>query len=105
MVKDLNKIKKDLQYKEKLELCAREFGVIGSVTRLKICFVLCNYPELSVNEIARVVGVSPSAVSHSLSKLKDVQVVKSRRENQTIFYSLQNNKFTKLILNRIERSF
>ena len=101
MAKNLTEIKKELKDKDVLERCARQFGVIGDLTRLKICYTLCSYPELSVNELAEAVGVSPSAVSHALAKLKDIQVVKSRRENQNIFYSLKGNKFTKLIVSQI----
>lgn len=101
MVKNLTEIKRELKNREELERCARQFGVVGDLTRLKICYTLCYYPELSVNEIAETVGVSPSAVSHALAKLKDIGVVKARRESQNIFYSLRDDEFTKSIISQI----
>ncbi|MEX0617026.1 MAG: metalloregulator ArsR/SmtB family transcription factor [Candidatus Woykebacteria bacterium] len=94
MAKNLTELKTELKDRERLEQCARQFGVVGDLTRLKICYTLCHYPELSVNEISKAVGVSPSAVSHALAKLFDIQLVKKRKEAQTVYYSLKSNKFT-----------
>lgn len=44
--------------------------MVGDPTRLKICYLLCRRKELSVGDIADVVGVSISAVSHTLRKLQ-----------------------------------
>lgn len=93
MNKNLKAIKKQLQNFSALEECARCYGVTGDPTRLKICYLLCNFEELSVSEIAEIVGVSVSAVSHSLSKLDGIKLVKTRRSKQTIFYSLSNTRF------------
>lgn len=95
MVKNLKIVKKQLQNSSVLEECARCFGVTGDPTRLKICYLLCNFEELSVSEIAEIVGVSISAVSHSLSRLNGVRLVKTRRDKQTIFYSLSSTPFAK----------
>lgn len=100
-MKNLIEIKKELKNRGELDRCAWQFGVVGDLTRLKICYTLCHYPELSVNEIAETVGVSPSAASHALARLKEIQVVQSRRENQNILYSLKGSKFTKLVINQI----
>lgn len=90
-------IKKKLKNKKELLNCAKQLGVVGDTTRLKICYLLCNYPELSVGEMAEVLDTSVSVVSHSLKKLLKLDLVKRRKEAQTVYYSLINNQFTKTL--------
>lgn len=90
-------IKKKLKNKKELLNCAKQLGVVGDTTRLKICYLLCNYPELSVSEMAEVLDTSVSVVSHSLKKLLKLELVKRRKEAQTVYYSLINNQFTKTL--------
>lgn len=78
-----------------MELCARQCGVIGDVTKLKICYLLRYHPELSVTAIADLVGTSISNASHSLGRLRAVNLVKTRKEAQTVFYSLNREGFSK----------
>ena len=91
------RIKAELKNKAAIERCAREFGVIGDETRLKICYLLCCHPELSVGDIARAVGVSISAVSHSLKKLKELKLVKRRRDQKQMYYCLCRTPLTNYI--------
>lgn len=83
---------------EALELCARQCGVIGDVTKLKICYLLKYYPELSVSEIAELTETSVSNVSHSMSRLRAANLVKSRKEAQTVYYSLTDNNLAGALL-------
>lgn len=92
-----SKLKKELKNSKAIEDCAKQFGVIGDPTRLRICYLLCNHPELSVTEIAEVIGISISAVSHSLRKLKSLNFVKSRRDFRTIYYSWKDRSFGKIL--------
>ena len=94
---DTKQLKRELINKEALKACARQFGVVGDLNRLKICYLLCHHPELSVSEIARACGMTISAVSHSLKKLKTIGVVRNRREFRQVFYSLKDNPFAKII--------
>ena len=91
------KIKKELENEKAVLRCAGQFGLVGDPTRMKICWVLCKQPELSVGEIAEMLDVSISVVSHSLKKLRENSLVDSRRDHKTIFYSLSNNKFNKIL--------
>ncbi|HSH55478.1 MAG TPA: metalloregulator ArsR/SmtB family transcription factor [Candidatus Limnocylindrales bacterium] len=86
-------IKQELADNKALELCARQCGVIGDVTKLKICYLLRYHPELNVTTIAELVGTSVSNASHSLSKLRAVNLVKTRKEARTVYYSLEENAF------------
>lgn len=91
------KIKEELKNKQELLACAQQLGVVGDATRLKICYLLCHYPEFSVGEMAKVLDTSISVVSHSVKKLLELQLVKRRKEAQTVYYSLINNQFTKTL--------
>jgi DNA-binding transcriptional ArsR family regulator len=90
-------LKQELQNNEALELCARQCGVIGDATKLKICYLLRYHPELSVTSIANLVGTSVSNTSHSLNKLRAVNLVTSRKDAQTVYYSLAANAFDNIL--------
>lgn len=97
------KIKKELQNEKAIRQCAKEFGIIGDLTRLKICYLLCKHKELTVSEIAALVGVSISAVSHTLQKLKEINLVKSRRDFRNVYYQLNPSPLTKVIEERLNK--
>lgn len=86
----VQQLENDLNNIEALELCARQCGVIGDVTKLKICYLLRHHPELSVTAIAKLVDASVSNTSHSLSKLRSVNLVKTRKVSRTVYYSLND---------------
>jgi DNA-binding transcriptional ArsR family regulator len=88
MRSNTQQLKQILNDHEAIDLCARQCGVIGDVIKLKICYLLRHHPELSVTAIADLVGTSVSNTSHSLSKLRGVNLVKTRKVAQTVFYSL-----------------
>lgn len=90
-------IKKELKNKKELINCAKQLGVVGDTTRLKICYLLCHYPELSVSTMAEILDTSVSVVSHSVKKLLKLQLVQRRKEAQTVYYSLTNNNFAKTL--------
>lgn len=97
----LKQIKKELGNKKALIECAEQFGVVGDPTRIKICYLLCSYKELSVSDIAQILELSVSAVSHSLAKLKGVNLVDTRRNGQTIYYSLSKSPFNEVLKSQI----
>lgn len=90
-------IKRELKNRRKLLLCAEQLGVVGDATRLKICYILCHYPEMSVSDMATILGTSVSVVSHSLKKLHKLQLVEKRKEAQTVYYSLSDASFNKTL--------
>jgi ArsR family transcriptional regulator len=65
------------------------FKIIGDATRLKIILSLAK-AELCVCDLAVIIGVSPSAVSHQLRILRGARIVKYRREGKTVYYSLDD---------------
>ena len=83
---------------EELKDLAEFYKVFGDVTRLKILNVLlCS--EMCVLDIASVLHMSQSAISHQLRILKQMDLVKNRRDGKTIFYSLADSHI-KTILNQ-----
>lgn len=91
------KIKKELEDKKELVACAHQLGVVGDTTRLKICYLLCHYPEFNVSDMAEILDTSISVVSHSVKKLLELNLVQRRKEAQTVYYSLSKNDFTKTL--------
>lgn len=63
------------------------YKVFGDMTRIKILCVLFQ-SELCVCDLAEVTGMTQSAISHQLRVLKQMKLVKNRREGKTVYYSL-----------------
>jgi len=101
-MKKAKQIKKELENEAALIQCADEFNMVGDPTRLKICYLLCRHKELSVGEIAEVVGVSISAVSHTLGKLKEANIVESRREFRHVYYKLKQSSLRDYLEGRLK---
>lgn len=83
----VNKVRETMPPEEEMQDLAEFYRVFGDATRLKILYVLlCS--EMCVYDIANLIGMSQSAVSHQLRILKQMDLVKNRREGKTIFYAL-----------------
>ena len=100
--RNINKIKKELKDHKALIQCAEEFNLVGDPTRLKICYLLCHHKELTVGEIADVIGVSISAVSHTLKKLQQKDIVKNRRDFRNVYYQLKETPLANTIRERLK---
>ncbi len=72
------------------------FKLFGDATRVRILHVL-EQNEMCVCDLAVLLGVTKSAVSHQLKALKLSNLVKSRREGQIIFYSLADEHVKEII--------
>lgn len=75
---------------------AELFKVFGDSTRIKILYSLFE-TELCVYDIARLLNLSQSSVSHQLRILKTSKLVKFRREGKSIFYSLDDEHVREII--------
>ena len=65
------------------------FKIVGDTTRCKIVSAL-SMNEMCVGDMANVLSMTKSSISHQLSKMKDAGVVKSRRNGKEIYYSLDD---------------
>ena len=77
------------------------FKVFSDMTRIRILYALA-HTELCVYDIAAVVGMSQSAISHQLRVLKQAKLVKYRREGKTVFYSLADGHIHTILNQELE---
>lgn len=75
---------------EHLYALADLYKVFGDSTRIRILYALFE-AELCVCDIADLLEMSPSAISHQLRVLKQARLVKYRREGKTVFYALKDD--------------
>ena len=80
---------------------AEIFKVFGESTRIKIRYVLFE-SEMCVCDIAQLLNMNQSAISHQLKILKQSRLVKSRREGKAVFYSLADGHVRTIINQGLE---
>ena len=83
---------------EELKNLADFFKVFGDPTRIRILSVLFK-SEMCVCDLASTLDMTQSAISHQLRLLKQMKLVKNRREGKTVFYSLADDHI-KTIMNQ-----
>ena len=81
------KVEKEMPDDEILFDLAELFKIFGDSTRIKILYLLFE-SEMCVCDIAQLLNMTQSAISHQLRILKQSQLVKNRRDGKTVFYSL-----------------
>lgn len=83
---EAKEIETKLPPEEEMQDLADFFKVFGDSTRLRIMLaLLCR--EMCVYDISALLGMSQSAISHQLRILKQMDLVKNRRDGKTIFYA------------------
>ena len=88
----IRQIDEKMPPEEELQDLAEFFKVFGDATRLKILSVLlCS--EMCVYDIATLLGMSQSAISHQLRVLKQMDLVKNRRDGKTIFSESRSESY------------
>jgi ArsR family transcriptional regulator len=75
---------------------AETFKVLGDPTRLKITYALAR-EEMCVCDLAAVLGVSQSVVSHSLRALRQMRLVRYRKEGKIAYYALDDDHIGALL--------
>ncbi|GAA6491158.1 MAG TPA: metalloregulator ArsR/SmtB family transcription factor [Candidatus Bariatricus faecipullorum] len=89
-------VRENLPPAEILENLADFFKVFGDTTRIGILCALLQ-SEMCVQNLADTLGMSQSAISHQLRFLKQMKLVKSRREGKTVYYSLADGHIQTII--------
>ncbi|MCD6224434.1 MAG: winged helix-turn-helix transcriptional regulator [Deltaproteobacteria bacterium] len=84
-----------IPFKE-LEVMSMMYKMLGDPTRLKILMALRDN-EMCVCDLAAFTGLTESAVSHQLRRLRDLALVKKRREGQVLYYSLDDKHVEELL--------
>jgi len=85
-----------------LQRMAEHYALLGGETRLKILALLGRADELCVCDLARVLEMTPAAVSQHLSRLRAGSLVKSRRDGMTIYYRLSEHASETVVSPRLE---
>ena len=97
----LNTVRAQLPPDELLYELAELFKIFGDSTRVKILYALLQN-ELCVCDIASLLDVTQSAVSHQLRVLKASKLVKFRREGKVVFYSLADDHVMSILSQGME---
>ncbi|HWQ30305.1 MAG TPA: metalloregulator ArsR/SmtB family transcription factor [Negativicutes bacterium] len=85
----VNKVKEIMPEEELLYDLAELFKVFGDTTRIKILWALFE-ADMCVCDIANLLGMNQSAISHQLRVLKQARLVKYRKDGKVVYYSLDD---------------
>lgn len=86
---------------ERIKELADFYKVFGDATRVKILYVLLE-SEMCVCDLAALLKMTQSAISHQLRVLKQMKLVKNRREGKTVYYSLADGHIQNIISQGME---
>ena len=86
----------DMPDEERLYDLAELFKVFGDTTRIRILYVLFE-SEMCVCDIAELLNMTQSAISHQLRVLKQARLVRSRRDGKTVYYFLADDHVRTII--------
>ena len=92
----ISKAKSEAVPEDELEHLAMIYKILGDPTRLKIVLALRNQ-EMCVCDLAAFTGLTESAVSHQLRHMRNLALVKKRREGQILYYSLDDRHVIELL--------
>ena len=100
-IKADSKVVSDIKYylpeEKALRLLAEFFSMFSDETRIKIISAL-SVSELCVNDIANILNLNQTTVSHQLKLLKSVGAVKFRRDGKIIYYSIADKQINECLL-------
>ncbi|CEJ75099.1 ArsR family transcriptional regulator [[Clostridium] sordellii] len=91
----VDKAKQKMPEEETLYDLAELFKVFGDTTRIKILYALFS-SEMCVCDIADLLKMTHSAISHQLRVLKQARLVKFRKEGKIVYYSLDDNHISQI---------
>ncbi len=91
----IKNLKESLDREEEIYLLSNMFKALSDATRLKIIYVLSK-SSLCVCDIANILEMTQSAISHQLRILRDMKLVKFRKEGKLVIYSLDDNHVLEL---------
>lgn len=86
-----------------LFIVSQTFKALSDKTRIKILYLL-SQKECSVNEIAESMELHQSTVSHQLSFLKNLRLIKFRREGNSVYYAIDDQHIINLLQQAIDHA-
>ena len=91
----ISNVKKKMKSETTIERLSETFKALSDKTRVKLLFAL-SIQELCVCEIVNLLETTKSAISHQLRILRNMRLVKYRKDGKMAFYSLDDNHITNL---------
>lgn len=98
---EIQKIEDHLLSNKSFESLASFYSIFGDKTRLILISLLSQY-ELCVNDIAEILGMSQSRISHQLAILRQHDIVTTHRDGKSIVYTLTDNHIKDLFRTGLE---
>ncbi len=99
--KKVEAVRKVMQTDGVIKKLAQTFKVLGDPTRTQILYALAQ-DELCVCDIAALLGKTPSAISHQLRVLRNLDLVKYRKDGKIAYYSLNDAHIRNLFAEGLE---
>lgn len=100
----MERLRKTVPDDEQLEDVRIIFSTLADKTRLKILHALKDGDELCVCDVAHVLGMSVSAASHHLRKMRDLKILKYRNDGKMSYYSVRDRFAGKLVERALNRT-
>lgn len=92
---NVNKVKAVMISENETLRLAEVFKVLGDPTRIRVLYALSKC-DMCVCDIAEALGMTQSAISHQLRILRDLRLVRYRKEGKSVFYSLDDSHIVQL---------
>lgn len=96
-------LRKQVSNDEAFEETRTLFAALADRTRLKILYALRTGEELCVCDVAHVLGMSISAASHHLRKLRDLRILRYRHDGKMAYYSIRDEAAAKIVASEVGR--
>ena len=100
----VRRLRKTMPSDDELEEARVVFAALADRTRLKVLHALKEGEELCVCDVAHVLGMSVSAASHHLRKLRDLKILKYRNDGKMAYYSVRDRFAGKLVERALGRT-
>lgn len=97
----IESVKNNMLSKENFQTIVGFFKAIGDATRIQIVWALYKH-EMCVCDLANLLSMTKSAISHQLRELRINNIVKFRKSGKTVYYSLKDNHISNFIINAFE---
>ena len=97
----VEKVRKEMPGEDTLYDLCELFRIFGDSTRIRILYVLFE-SEMCVCDIAQILGMTQSAISHQLRMLRQMDLVRTRRDGKTVYYSLSDGHIFNILSQGME---
>ena len=95
-LESIEQVKKNMPKDQDVDQVVAFYKVLGDKTRLRILYAL-NEQEMCAGDIAVLLDMTKSAVSHQLAVMRNMHQIKSRREGKNVFYSLDDEHIVDIL--------